>query len=58
MNNEAVVKAFKMACLSYTPSDVPFEKTKYTRNELIESKNTLMQYCLSKLKHLDLSNIE
>jgi|LauGreDrversion4_2_1035121.scaffolds.fasta_scaffold345435_1 hypothetical protein len=38
MNNEATVKAFKMACLSYRPSQVQFEKALYTRGDLIESK--------------------
>lgn len=57
-NNEATVKAFKMACLSYKASDVQFEKAHYSRTELIESKQTLMSYCLSKLKHLDLGNLE
>jgi hypothetical protein len=38
MNNEATVKAFKMACLSYRPSNVQFEKALYSRQDLIESK--------------------
>ena len=57
-NNEATVKAFKMACLTYKPSDVNFEKVQYSRKDLIESKQQLINYCLSKLKHLDLGNIE
>jgi len=47
-----------MACLTYKPSDVNYEKTAYSRKDLIESKQQLIQYCLSKLKHLDLGNIE
>lgn len=57
-NNEATVKAFKMACLTYKPSEVQFEKINYTRIDLIQSKQTLIQYCLGKLKHLDLGNIQ
>jgi hypothetical protein len=34
-NNEATVKAFKMACLTYKPSEVQFEKINYTRIDLI-----------------------
>jgi hypothetical protein len=45
-NNEATVKAFKMACLSYKPSAVRYEKTQYSRGELIQSKQVLMKYCL------------
>ena len=57
-NNEATVKAFKMACLSYKPSTVVFENATYTRKQLIRAKETLMAYTLSTLKHLDLGNIE
>ena len=56
--NEAVMKAFKMACLQYEPSPVDFENSKYTRSELIEAKNILLKYCLSQLKHLDLGAID
>ncbi len=57
-NNEETVKAFKMACLTYKPSPVQFEKAHYSKNELIEAKNNLMYYCLKQLKHLDLGSIE
>ena len=57
-NNEATLKAFKMACLTYNPSKVRFEQTKYTRVQLINAKEKLMKYCLNELKHLDLGNIE
>ena len=57
-NNEETTKAFKMACLTYKPSPVQFEKTNYSKNELIEAKNNLMYYCLKQLKHLDLGNVE
>ena len=56
--NEAVMKAFKMACLQYEPSPIEFEASKYTRYELIEAKNILLKYCLSQLKHLDLGAID
>lgn len=57
-NNEQTLKAFKMACLAYRPSNVTFEKTSYQRNDLIAAKQQLMQFCLSKLKHLDLESTE
>ena len=37
-NNEATLKAFKIACLSYQPSKVMFERTDYSRVELIGAK--------------------
>lgn len=57
-NNEATLKAFKIACLSYAPSLVKYEKTAYARTELIQSKQVLMKYCLDQLKHLDLGSID
>jgi hypothetical protein len=56
MNNEATLKAFKMACLAYKPSIVPYEQTAYTREQLMEAKDFLMSYCLGNLRHLDLGN--
>jgi len=56
--NEAVMKAFKLACLQYKPSPVIFEQTKFKREELIAAKNQLLKYCLSQLKHLDLGLID
>ena len=56
--NEAVMRAYKMACLQYEPSPVEFESSQYTRHELIEAKNILLKYCLSQLKHLDLGLID
>ena len=32
-----LIKAFKMACLTYNPSTVFFESREYQRNQLIES---------------------
>ena len=57
-HNEIVMKAFKMACLQYKPSPVQFEQAVYKRTELISAKHTLLKYCLSQLKHLDLGVIE
>lgn len=57
-SNEAVLKSFKIACLSYHPSTVKFEKTDYSRPDLIQSKQILMKYCLDQLRHLDLGNID
>ncbi len=45
-NNREVIKAFKMACLTYTPGRVEFEKLTYSREELIAAKQLLMDYCL------------
>lgn len=45
-NNREVLKAFKMACLTYAPSKVEFDKLTYTREELIAAKQILMDYCL------------
>lgn len=56
-NNEATAKAFKLACLTYKPSEVVFDNAKYSRKELISSKQQLMSYCLSKMRHLDLGTI-
>ena len=56
--NEAVMKAFKMACLQYKPSPVCFEQQFYKRDELIAAKNYLLKYCLSQLKHLDLGSLD
>ena len=54
-HNEIVMKAFKMACLQYKPSPVNFEHETYKRQELVAAKDKLLKYCLSQLKHLDLS---
>lgn len=58
LHNETVMKAFKMACLNYEPSTVEFENNIYKRKDLIEAKSDLLKYCLSQLKHLDLSLID
>lgn len=52
------MKAFKMACLQYKPSPVNFEQQRYMRQELISAKNSLLKFCLSQLKHLDLGVID
>ena len=56
--NDLVLKAFKMACLSYQPSDVPLESNTFTRTQLIEKKNELVRQCLQRMKHLDLPPAE
>lgn len=56
-HNELTMKAFKMACLQYTPSPVFFENSHYMRKTLIQAKDTLLRYCLAQLKHLDLGII-
>ena len=58
MNNEQIIRAFKMACLSYQPSKVNFEKVEYSRRDLIEAKQKLTNFILSKMKHLDFGNVE
>jgi transposase-like protein len=57
-NNEATLKAFKMACLAYQPSAVTYEQTEYSRQDLIKAKQILMRYCLDELRHLDLGTID
>ena len=57
-NNREIIKAFKMACLTYTPGRVEFEKLTYSREELIAAKQLLMNYCLSQLRHLNLGDVE
>jgi hypothetical protein len=57
-HNDVIIKAFKMACLNYTPSSVEFEHNLYARRDLIKAKSDLLQYCLSQLKHLDLSLLD
>lgn len=52
--NDLVLKAFKMACLQYQPSEVPLESNTFTRTQLIEKKNELVRQCLQRMKHLDL----
>jgi hypothetical protein len=56
-HNELVMKAFKIACLKYEPSPVAFENAQYSREQLVDAKYGLIQFCLSQLKHLDLGNI-
>lgn len=41
--NDLVLKAFKMACLSYQPSEVPLESNTFTRTQLIEKKSDLVR---------------
>jgi hypothetical protein len=57
-HNDVIIKAFKMACLNYAPSSVEFEHNLYARRDLIKAKSDLLQYCLSQLKHLDLSLLD
>ena len=51
------MKAFKIACLKYEPSGVAFENAQYHRDQLLDAKYGLIQFCLTQLKHLDLGNI-
>ena len=55
-NNREVLKAFKMACLSYKPAKVEFNKLFYSRGELIESKQLLVDNCLAQLRHLNIDD--
>lgn len=57
-NNEATLKAFKIACLSYHPSKVQYERTDYSRAELIVAKQALMNHALGQLRHLDLGSTD
>jgi hypothetical protein len=41
--NETVLRAFKMACLNYEPSDVDFENSLYKRSDLLRTKADLLR---------------
>lgn len=53
-----LMKAFKMACLSYKPSQVVFEKRLFDRSELIEAQGYLLCLALDHLQHLDFDQVE
>jgi len=53
-----LVKAFKMACLSYKPSPVVFESKSFDRNQLIEAQGYLLYLALTQMKHLDFGSAE
>ena len=39
------LSAFKIACLAYTPSSVVYQRSEFTRKELLEAKQRLLQNC-------------
>ena len=53
-----LIKAFKMACLSYKPSPVVFESKAFERNQLIEAQGYLLYLALTQMKHLDFGSAE
>ena len=36
----SIIKAFKIACLSYNPNDIIFEGKSYTRKQLLEYRRS------------------
>lgn len=54
----SLIKAFKMACLSYKPSPVQFESKTFERNQLIEAEGYLLYLALKQMSHLDLNTAE
>jgi hypothetical protein len=53
-----LVKAFKMACLSYKPSPVVFESKTFDRTQLIEAQGYLLYLSIKQMSHLDFSSVE
>ena len=54
----SLVKAFKMACLSYKPSPVAFEQKSFDRNQLVEAQGYLLYLSLKQMNHLDFAAAE
>lgn len=52
----AIKEAFKMACLSYKPSSIPFHGRSYQRKEVLEFKEMLLNQvwiqCLNSIEYL------
>jgi len=44
-----VLSAFKMACLQYAPSPVPYEGNQHDRTDLLQRRHALLQRCRSNL---------
>ena len=53
-----LLKGLKMACLSYQPSKVNFEKSSFDRRELIDVQGCLLELASQHLKHLEFNQIE
>lgn len=52
------MSAFKIACLSYTPSVVQYEKGTLSRKHLIDIKGSLLDLCADNLNNFDTSVID
>lgn len=49
-----IKEAFKMACLQYKPTDVPFKGYQYARKYLLELKHKILQKkWIDTVKHID-----
>lgn len=52
------MNAFKIACLQYTPSVVPFEQGTLTRKQLIDIKGQILCFCEENLNNFDTTVID
>ena len=52
-----LMKAFKMACLTYKPSPVIFDQKSFDRSSLIEAQGYLLFLALEHMKHLDFDQV-
>lgn len=55
-NAKDIMKAFKIACLTYAPSKVAYDNITYTRENLLSVKQNLTEFCQTQLQHLDLDD--
>jgi hypothetical protein len=52
------MSAFKIACLSYTPSVIKYEKGTLSRKHLIDIKGSLLDLCADNLNNFDTTVID
>lgn len=45
----STIAAFKMACLTYSPSDITIEEKEYKREEILDISTKILQYIKGKL---------
>merc|ERR1719160_46115 len=50
-SSATAMAGFKMACLQYTPGPVEYEKSSYTRSDLIQMRHNLIEQAREQLKH-------
>lgn len=52
-NQATVLAGFKMACLQYAPTPVLYEKSAYTRTELIKLRVDLLEQVREQLRQVE-----